>query len=248
MQKLKAYSVRMLLGIVILSFQPLKEKPAEKGFALVELFTSEGCSSCPAADEVVGRLNFPDKNVLVLSFHVHYWNYLGWKDIYSDAAYSARQQEYGDLFHLSSIYTPQIVVNGKIQFIGSDEKRLQEAIDESVKVLPLTDLQPTVLRPSHGQIPVSCGIVPSGSDTRLNWVLVQRSATDFIQRGENKGRTLKHYFIVRDFKSGPAYKSGQIQYLQIPPDISAKDCDVVAFLQNSKTGQVLAAVRSPIPE
>src|SRR5580692_11082645 len=103
--------------------------PDREGFVLVELFTSEGCSSCPPADEAVGRLKGWKKNVYVLSFHVDYWNYLGWKDVFSNAAYSTRQQNYGDLFHLNSIYTPQIVVNGKAQFIGSDETALRSTIE-----------------------------------------------------------------------------------------------------------------------
>ena len=200
-----------------------------------------------AADEAVGRINFPGKNVLVLSFHVDYWNYLGWKDIYSSPAYSARQQAYGNLFHLSSIYTPQIVVNGKIQFVGSDESRLHEAIEASIKEIPKTQIQPVVFRPSHDQVPVSCA-VPAQGDIKLNWVLVQHEATDFIQLGENKGRTLKHFCIVRDFKSLSPEKSQGVQYLQVPPDISVRDCDVIAFLQNSKTGQVLDAVRADIPQ
>src|ERR1700730_2635559 len=107
--------------------------PVREGFAMVELFTSEGCSSCPPADEAVGRLNGWKNNVYVLSFHVDYWNYLGWKDIFSDPSYSKRQQDYGSVFHLSSIYTPQIIINGKVQFAGSDESRLRKEIEESLK-------------------------------------------------------------------------------------------------------------------
>src|ERR1700688_4626798 len=81
-----------------------KPIPATEGFALVELFTSEGCSSCPPADEAVGRLKGFEKNVYVLSFHVDYWNNFGWKDIFSNPAYSTRQQEYGSFFHISNIY------------------------------------------------------------------------------------------------------------------------------------------------
>src|SRR5258705_10125837 len=114
---------------------------APEGFALVELFTSEGCSSCPPADEAVGRLNGWKKNVYILSFHVDYWNYLGWKDLFSSSAYSNRQQNYGNLFHLSSIYTPQIVVNGSVQFVGNDEARLRSTIENDLKAMPKTEFQ-----------------------------------------------------------------------------------------------------------
>lgn len=247
MKKIQVLIPLVVWMVMLPSFRTVHSSVADKGFALVELFTSEGCSSCPAADEAVGRISFPGKNVYVLSFHVDYWNYLGWKDLYSDPSYSSRQQEYGNLFHLGSIYTPQIVVNGKIQFVGSDENRLHDAIESSIREMPASEIQSTVLRPSHGQIPVSCSANAS-TGTRLNAALVQRSATDFIQRGENKGRTLHHYFIVRDFKSLPLDRSGQMLYLQVPPDISLADCSVIVFLQHSKTGQVLAATRSSIPQ
>src|ERR1700759_1790171 len=131
-----------------------KESPVPEGFALVELFTSEGCSSCPPADEAVGRLNGWKKNVYILSFHVDYWNYLGWKDMFSNSAYSARQQNYGDLFHLNSIYTPQIVVNGNVQFVGSDETKLRATIENDLKEIPKAELQLKIQAGNNNQLAV----------------------------------------------------------------------------------------------
>src|SRR5215831_17181987 len=105
-------------------------------FAVVELFTSEGCSSCPPADALLADLksyaNGTDKNIYVLSFHVDYWNRLGWRDPFSDAAYSARQTQYDQHFG-SSVYTPQMIVNGKQQFVGSEKKTASEAIAAALK-------------------------------------------------------------------------------------------------------------------
>src|SRR3954452_5453128 len=104
--------------------KPVLRKAASKGkaFAVIELFTSEGCSSCPPADELVSRLLSENKqNIYILSFHVDYWNRLGWKDSFSDPAFSARQKQYANYLSLDGVYTPQIVVNGEHQFVGSDE-------------------------------------------------------------------------------------------------------------------------------
>ena len=114
-----SFGVALLLFFVIASFASANCSDKMKdttvnGFAVVELFTSEGCSSCPPADAAVAKLLHDYKeNVYVLGFHVDYWNYLGWKDNFSCAAYSARQQQYGRTFQLNSVYTPQVIVNGQ---------------------------------------------------------------------------------------------------------------------------------------
>ena len=216
------------------------------GFAVVELFTSEGCSSCPPADAAVGRLKGWGKNVFVLSFHVDYWNNLGWKDIFSDPAYSSRQQEYGTFLHISNIYTPQIVVNGKVEFVGSEESRLRKTIEESILEVPKAEIHIKVLQETNHKIPVS---VSSGGnkDARLNLALIQNYASDFVQRGENKGKTLSHFFIVRDFKVLPNPKDPNTFFLDLPKGLQPSDCTVIAFLQDSKNGHIIAATGSSIP-
>src|SRR5947209_3544323 len=96
----------------------LAQPSSGPGFAVVELFTSEGCSSCPAADETLAKVarEYPE-NVYVLGFHVDYWDRLGWKDVYSSADYTNRQREYAQQFNLNSIYTPEVVVNGRVEFV-----------------------------------------------------------------------------------------------------------------------------------
>src|ERR1700712_584509 len=106
-----------------------------KGFAVVELFTSEGCSSCPPADELVSRIEneVKDKPVYILAYHVDYWDRLGWKDVFSSADFSKRQRDYAGYLHLQSVYTPQIVVNGKTEFVGSEEGNLRNAIKSNLQ-------------------------------------------------------------------------------------------------------------------
>jgi hypothetical protein len=215
------------------------------GFAVVELFTSEGCSSCPPADEAVGKINTRDQPVYILSFHVDYWDYLGWKDPYSNAAYSERQREYGTIFHLNSIYTPQIIVNGKTEFTGSDENKLQESIASSIKGKPETTLSLSLDR-SGNKIAIRCN-TSAGDGIKLNLALLQLRATDFIRRGENKGRTLHHFNIVRDFQSITSGKPGEIYYENIPAGSNPSDFELVAFLQKTVSGEIISATRAAIP-
>ena len=195
---------------------------------------------------MVGRLNGWKNNVYVLSFHVDYWNYLGWKDVYSNPSYSSRQQNYGSIFQLNSIYTPQIIVNGKSQFVGSDESRLRESIAESLKEIPRIEIHLKVQLENKNKIVVTCNTV-ANPDLKLNLALVQNFATNFIQKGENKGKILTHYFTVRDFRVLPNQDSSNAIYLTIPPGLQASDCTIIAFLQNPKTGYIIAAARSSIP-
>src|SRR5579859_6935835 len=103
------------------------------GFAVLELFTSEGCSSCPPADELASRVASQYRwNVYVLSFHVDYWDQLGWKDIYSNAEYTQRQRDYAQTFYLNSIYTPQAIINGKSQMVGSNEEKLKSTLESEL--------------------------------------------------------------------------------------------------------------------
>ena len=250
MQNLKSYFRFLVFIFLFSSFIPPHEINNKinsgPGFAVVELFTSEGCSSCQPADEAVGRLKGWEKNVFVLSFHVDYWNNLGWKDIFSDPAYSSRQKEYGAFFHLSNIYTPQIIVNGKVEFVGSEESRLRKTIQESILEIPKTEIHIKVLKETNRKIPV---LVASDGNKgfRLNLALVQNYASDFVQRGENKGKTLSHFYIVRDFKVLSNPKDSDTFFLDMPTGLQASNFTVIAFLQESNNGHIIAATGSSIP-
>ena len=129
--------------ITINTKDSFKPKEPGKGFAVVELFTSEGCSSCPPADALVARVQKESTNkpVYILAFHVDYWNRLGWKDVYSSAEYSARQNQYANWLNLSSeVYTPQAIVNGHTEFVGSEEGTLRKAIQAGLQKSASTPL------------------------------------------------------------------------------------------------------------
>ena len=215
-----------------------------QGFALVELFTSEGCSSCPPADELVGRLSGAKENVFVLSYHVDYWDNLGWKDAYSSPLYSKRQQEYGNYFHLNSIYTPQIIVNGGVEFVGSNEDMLNQSIRKSLQETPATEIRLQVKQESN-RIAVTC-TTDGGAENDLHLALVQKYASNAVQRGENKGKKLNHYFTVREFQTHPDQPGSHNYDLNIPPGLNPADFLIVAFIQNKKTGHIIAVSRSSV--
>jgi hypothetical protein len=180
----------------------------------------------------------------VLSYHVDYWDNLGWKDLYSNPVFSRRQQEYGGYFHLNSIYTPQIIVNGSVEFVGSNEAELDLSVSRALKDIPATEIGLQVKQESN-KVTVTCTTTENGENL-LNLALVQKQASDFVQRGENRGRKLNHFCIVRDFLSQPIQQAAHSFHLTIPSGLNSADLFVVAFIQNKKTGHIIAASRSSI--
>ena len=214
------------------------------GFAVIELFTSEGCSSCPPADKALAQAagEYPAQ-VYTLEFHVDYWNRLGWKDEYSAAGYTQRQQQYAQAFKLESIYTPEAVVNGKKEFVGSDQDKLNTSIKEELSATTNIPLGLDVSVPAGKKVAVKYNIKETGAATTLQIALVQLQASSQVLRGENEGRHLQHINVVRDFRSVSIHSgdpaSGSAE-LNIPDGLSAKDLKVIAFLQNG-SGQITAA-------
>jgi len=231
-------------GFVLFNERKVAENPAlVKGVAVVELFTSEGCSSCPPADKLLRKMDAENKNVYVLSYHVDYWNRLGWKDPYSQAAFTARQQHYANRFALKSIYTPQVVVNGAEEFVGSDEPRLRSSITERSTVDHL-DLQ--VKRTGAATLSISYTL-SHPEPVFLHLALVQPQATTVVKRGENGGRTLHHVNVVRDFKTTEPQGATGSAEITIPADLQSTACDVILFAQQKKSDRITAAQRATVP-
>jgi hypothetical protein len=224
----------------------ISNRPASSGFAVVELFTSEGCSSCPPADKVLAQLasEYPEQ-VYVLGFHVDYWNRLGWKDIYSAAGYTQRQQEYATLFNLQSIYTPEAVVNGRKEFVGSDQDRLESTVKEELAATSNNSLGLSATA-AERKVVVQYNLKEAPTSLTLQVALVQSRASSQVLRGENQGLRLQHINVVRDFQSLSS-RSGAVGSveLKIPQGLSAKDCKVIAYLQN-KDGHITGAETTAI--
>lgn len=221
-----------------------KGKDADKGFAVVELFTSEGCSSCPPADALVAKIQKESegKPVYILAYHVDYWNRLGWRDVFSSADYSNRQKQYVLWMHSADgVYTPQIVVNGKTEFVGSEEKTLRNAIKASLASdagaqLSLSDIQ------TDGQkVRLHYQTGGNTQNTILQLAVVQRSAQTRVERGENGGRTLSHVQIVRALQSVKLKNADGVAEISIPKEVSTHGAELVALLQDSNTGVIKGA-------
>lgn len=216
---------------------------APKGIAVVELFTSEGCSSCPPADAIVAKLLSEKKeNVFVLGFHVDYWNRLGWTDPFSTTQSTDRQRAYAKALSLESTYTPQVVVNGTTEFVGSDEKRLNGVVNDALKKEAIAGLNVQAKR-TGGTVTVK--YETSEKDAVINAALVQSEAVTKVGGGENGGRTLHHVNVVRAFVSTNANHNGSLTLL-VPKELRNEQVQAIVYLQQKKSGVVIAATQKPI--
>ncbi len=240
-----------ITAVVLSAFTAIKkpvDKSPEKGFALIELFTSEGCSSCPPADALVARIQKEDKDksVYILAYHVDYWNNLGWKDQFSNAAYSQRQRQYASWLKLSEVYTPQIVVNGKREFVGSDESTLRSVIQTDLQKDAVAGLNLTNARIDHDQLSVQYQ-TGNGKNEALLIAFVQKAATTQVKNGENGGRTLAHINIVKSLNSITLHQQNGDAAVKLPVGFNEQTWDVVGFVQNTTTGEILSAQKITLP-
>jgi hypothetical protein len=220
------------LSLAIGSGGVLRAQSSEpRGPAVVELYTSQGCSSCPPADAVLGELaQMP--NVIALAFHVDYWDNIGWPDHFALAGAVQRQRRYVETLGLSSAFTPQAVVDGRRSFVGSNKSRIVAALVEPRDTIPIT------LELARGVLTVT---VPerldrSGYEVSLAAYLPQ--AQTRVGRGENSGRTLTEFNIVRQFRTlGPW--NGRQAVFRVPLDAMPADATRVAILlQRAEQGPI----------
>jgi hypothetical protein len=208
--------------------------------AVVELFTSEGCSSCPAADvllkEMVELTTKEGKSVIGLAFHVTYWNHLGWKDPYSQEEYTTRQKKYRELLNLTQLYTPQMVVNGQYEFVGSNPIAFREAVEQACGKPAVYQLDATAVR-ADNEITVNYTLDREPKSELLNIALVETSLVNKVRRGENKNRTLEHYNVVREFETIELNKNGEVM-INIGENFNGT---VILYIQHRKNFKVLGA-------
>lgn len=219
---------------------------------LVELFTSEGCSSCPPADALLERLDRPRSvsgaELIVLSEHVDYWNSIGWKDPYSSHEYSERQSAYAAQFGLASIYTPQMVVDGHFEFVGSDERRASQVIKEAAKAskarvlisLVSSDHKTTIAHIEAGPLPSTTGA--QSADVFL--AIADNSDESRVSGGENAGRTLQHVAVLRRLTRVGTVDGSSGFSRDVNFDLKSKkhdDLRIVVIVQEPAAGRVLGA-------
>ena len=231
------------------------DKAAVPGPVLVELFTSEGCSSCPPADALLAKLDSERQvdgaDVIVLEEHVDYWDRLGWKDPYSSPQWTARQQEYADVFHNDGVYTPQMVVDGTSQLVGSRERQARLAILAAAeKSKARVRLEPVAASPGQYRLKITVQMPPA-SYTQGNaqvWLAVTESGLHTnVLRGENAGEDLHHAAVVRSLQSvGAVKRSADPAFAGEPaicldPEWKRENVRFVVFVQDRKNLRVLGA-------
>ena len=217
--------------------------------AVIELFTSQGCSSCPAADKVLGELS-RDPTLVTLSLPVDYWDYLGWKDTLALHGHSNRERAYADTRGDREVYTPQVVVNGIMHVLGSDKAAIEQAIAQTRQsAAPLT--LPVTIAVAEGKVSVNVPAANGENASAEVWVCpITGKAQIAIERGENRGHTLAYTNVVRRWVKLGDW-SGKAETFSLPvaeladADFSLRDIDRVAVIVQSgvaaKPGLMLGA-------
>ena len=219
--------------------------------ALVELYTSEGCDSCPPADRWFSAFaSHPSPLVVPVAFHVDYWDYLGWKDAYAEPRYTRRQQDLGRLSGARAIFTPQVVLSGRdFAWRSADSSRAFEAIQlkPARANLEITSEGVSSARVHATLVP---GVRPG--DLVVHVATTQSGIVTDVKAGENKGETLRHDFIVRDLATERRWSGGSVPSIdariEFTPrgDWKPERMSVVAFVQDTYTGEVLQALSAPV--
>jgi hypothetical protein len=230
------------------------DEPASsaKGVAVVELFTSEGCSSCPPADDVLADLaRTSDRPVYALAFHVDYWDDLGWPDGFASHENTMRQRAYARAFGTSGVYTPQMIVGGTEQFTGSDRNRATAAVARALShpADVLLVVRPHATGPDAVTVDFDAPSAPSGAV--LNVVVVERSTSTSVRAGENAGKTLHHTNVVRVFVAAPFRAPAGSVVLQLPPSLLRDGAELIAYVQQPSSDHggmpILGAARAQLP-
>jgi hypothetical protein len=245
-----ATSVILVLTTASSASSTIKEpviKDTAKGFALVELFTSQGCSSCPAADRLLGKYAAENnEHIIAIAFHVDYWNRLGWKDPFSNAAFSDRQRHYASGFGNETVYTPQAVINGSNEMVGSDAQKLAAGISQATAQQPKAAIAISNIETVAAKVSFTYTISGAYNGTIINAALVQRNVETSIGAGENSGLQLSNYNVVRDFTSlSSAQNSGNINFT-LPAEAKATAYSLVLYLQEDGNGKITAAIKKDL--
>jgi hypothetical protein len=232
---------------------PQSERTAGRTPVVIELFTSEGCSSCPPADAVLRRLSreqpLPGVEIIALGEHVDYWNDLGWPDPFSSAAFSARQSRYqARVFTSGVVYTPQIVVDGIAEAVGSDSSAVRRAVQRAAARATLGVRLSAVREGARAVVDVAVDAPATGrADVLL--VAVEDGLTTAVPRGENSGRTLTHDAVVRWLETAGHVGAGAASIERaVPLDAgwNAAHMRIIALVQDSESLEILGAAQVPL--
>ena len=229
----------------MMSICPAGAAETSAGFALIELFASEGCSSCPPADDLlrdlVSQSQKNHKKVFALSFQVDYWNQLGWKDPFSSNQFTQRQYQYANVLATSSVYTPQMIINGQDAFVGSDGRRAQEGIDKYLKVPAYSTLTLQVEKIDTNHLKIKYEANPIPEDSVIHFAFVEGGLESQVTAGENGGRTLKHENIVREFKTMDLKQaSGEVELI-LSSEYNFRKSSIIVYIQRTIDMKIFGA-------
>jgi hypothetical protein len=244
----------LLLGFSAFGLQRVESQPLAddrksgienpKAKVLVELFTSEGCSNCPPADRALAFLQkeqpHSQAEIITLAFHVDYWNGLGWKDEFSSPLFTQRQQFYAQKFRLDSAYTPQMVVDGSFELVGSDLGKVQKAISATIK----TAKAKIYLSARENKLKVDISDATSTSDATVYLAIAEDNLASSVQRGENAGNRLEHISVVRELKMLGKIEKGKTEFatetlVELNPAWKRENVKLVVFVQENQSRRVL---------
>jgi hypothetical protein len=207
--------------------------------AVIELFTSEGCSSCPPAEALIGELA-ERPGVLALAFHVDYWDSLGWRDRFALPEAVQRQDQYAKLLGHSTVYTPEVVLDGRADYVGSDRRAIEFAVT-GVRTGVAVDLST-----ADGSVRVGLGGGQCLAPSDVLLITYTRKAVSAIGRGENAGRTLQEFNIVRSIRT-LGHWDGTAQHFGVPLSTLPSDAtDLALIVQSPGSGQIIGAASRPL--
>jgi hypothetical protein len=247
----KVFVAVLMLLCAALLFLPRKTSasPPARNAVLVELFTSEGCSSCPPADALLGHLrqDFAGRSfeVIPLGFHVDYWNSLGWRDRFSSTEFSRRQEQYAHALRLDGPYTPQMVVDGETEFVGSERARANTAIAEAASRSPRAQVELSVA--TADKLIVKVASAENGAAVML--AITEDNLSTKVGAGENNGRELRHAAVVRELRQLGTIQNGSFKAdipLTIAREWKPADLRAVVFVQQGEVEEILGAASVPL--
>ena len=211
------------------------------GINVLELFTSEGCSSCPSADALMPKLKAAyGDSLIILSFHVDYWNRLGWKDVFSNPEYTARQNEYAAALGTDNVYTPQAIVNGRAHITGSNRSGIESLIAQGMDTRNRRKPRSIELHAGsgNGKITVRYDADLDAGEV-VNIAFTQQHTRTDVRRGENGGKLLEHFAVVRAFQTLPD-GAGKVTF-RLPAGASALEFHIVAYVQRANDRHITGA-------
>lgn len=216
----------LFFALIVLLTVPTSEKVESfEPIVVLELFTSQGCSSCPPADRLLVETstNADHSNVLTLSYHVDYWNYIGWKDPFSKAEFSKKQRRYGQKFNNSTVYTPQLVINGKEHFVGSNQAVLNSKLKVYSKKNAENSIAISNVKRNGNHITFDYDIEGKITGKRLRTALTIDERITTVSRGENRNRDLKNSnIVVAETENDVSTKTGKGK-IEIPNLVTSTD-------------------------